>query len=255
MAPIRWEDTPKPFLEHLEDLRLTVIKIGVTILAGMLASFFFVKPLFHLMYVPMLWAGLEPEQFLRVLGVADPFTLSLQVAFVSGAVLTFPLVLYFLAEFVVPALTPVERRSIGPVFAAGTLLFMGGVAFCYFVLLPQALRFFHDFGSDLGFRAEWTVQNYIGFVAQMLLALGLAFELPVVVLALAKLGLVDAAFLSRHRRHAVVVIVIFAAVITPTSDLFTLSLMAGPMWLLYEGSIAVAWWMERKARRAEEAGG
>ncbi|MBX7158384.1 MAG: twin-arginine translocase subunit TatC [Verrucomicrobiae bacterium] len=239
-------DEPKPFLSHLEDLRRMIIKSGIAIIVGMLASFVFVKTILKLFNLPLIWAGLDPAHFLRVLGVADAFTLSLQAAFFSGFVFALPFVLYFLGNFLLPALTAQERKMLLPAFIVGSLLFALGVAFCYFLLLPQTLRFFHNYSASMGYTTEWTAKNYIAFCVQMLLGLGLSFELPIVILILAKLGFVDAAFLKKYRRHAIVVIVIAAAMITPTSDLFTLSAMAVPMLILYEICIVICRWMERK---------
>lgn len=245
-------DVPKPFLEHLEDLRSTIIKMGVTIVLATVLCFIFRREVVEILYKPLIWAGESPDKFLKVLGVVDPFMLALQVAFFAGFLFALPLLLFFLGEFVLPALTDRETRMVAPVFFGGTGLFVIGVAFCYFVLLPQALKFFLNFSIEMGFQSEWTVQNYIGFVVQMLAALGICFELPMVILILAVLGIVDAQMLNTHRRHAIVVIVVLAAVITPTQDMFTLALMAGPMWLLYEGCVVICWWMERRDRAAEE---
>lgn len=246
------KDIPKPFLEHLEDLRVTIIRMGATLVIATILCFIFRRQILDILYMPLIWAGETPDKFLKVLGVVDPFMLALQIAFFAGFLFSLPLLFYFFGLFVLPALTADERKMIAPVFFGGTGLFVAGVLFCYYVLLPQALQFFLNFSVEMGFRAEWTVQNYIGFVVQMLAALGICFELPMVILILAKLGLVDAKMLSTHRRHALVAIVVLAAIITPTQDVFTLALMSGPMWLLYEGCVAICWWMERKERLREE---
>lgn len=239
-------DEPKPFLDHLEDLRKVLIKSGLAVITAMVLSFVFVKPILQLLNLPLIWAGLDPTKFLRVLGVADAFTLTLQAAFFTGILVALPFLLYFFGSFFLPALEKNEKKMILPVFLAGTFLFILGVAFCFFILLPQSLRFFYNYSLEFGFTTEWTAPNYIGFCVQMLLGLGLSFELPIVILILAKLGIVDTPFLKKYRRHAVVLIVIAAAAITPTSDLFTLSAMALPMWFLYEMCIIICWWMQRK---------
>jgi sec-independent protein translocase protein TatC len=240
------KDEPKPFLNHLEDLRQMLLKSGIAIVVAMIISFVFVRQILQLLNLPLIWAGLDPAHFLRVLGVADAFTLSLQAAFFSGFILSLPFVLYFLGYFLLPALTPEERKMLLPAFIVGSLLFAVGVAFCYFLLLPQTLRFFHNYSASMGYTTEWTAKNYIAFCVQMLLALGLSFELPIVILILAKLGIVDATFLKKYRRHAIVLIIIAAAIITPTSDLFTLGAMSIPMLILYEICILICRWMERK---------
>jgi len=239
-------DPPRPFLEHLEELRLMVLKIGFTIILSTVLAFVFIRQIFHLLQKPLVFAGLNPEDFLKNLAPVGGFTTAMQMAVLAGGVVALPLVLLFVAEFVLPAFTRAEKRVILPVFAAGGALFIAGAAFAYFILIPVTLKFFYEFDRSLGFISEWTVQNYIGFVVQLLLVMGLVFELPVVILTLAALGLVDARFLAKYRRHAIVFIVVLAAVITPTSDLITLSLMSVPMWLLYEFCVLVSRLMERR---------
>ena len=238
-------DEPKPFLDHLEDLRQVLLKSGLTVIATMVLSFAFVKTILKILNLPLIWAGLDPTKFLKVLGVADSFTLSLQAAFFTGLILALPFLLYFLGGFLLPALDIQEKKMLLPVFVAGTFLFILGVVFCFLILLPQTLRFFYNYTAELGFTTEWTAYNYIGFCVQMLLALGLSFELPIVILILAKLGIVDAPFLKKYRRHAIVLIVVSAAIITPTSDLFTLSIMTVPMWILYEICVVICCWIQR----------
>ncbi len=239
-------DPPRPFLAHLEELRGVFLKSGLALIISTVFAFIFIRQVFTLLQKPLVFAGLDPEQFLRNLAPVGGFTTAMQMAFLVGLVISLPLILYFVADFIMPALTKSERRVIVPVFFAGALLFLCGVAFAYFVLIPITLGFFYEFDKSLGFTSEWTVQNYIGFVVQLLLVMGLVFELPVVILSLAALGLVKSKFLAEYRRHAIVAIVILAAVITPTSDLVTLSLMSIPMWLLYEICVFVTRFMERR---------
>jgi len=244
-----WQDPPRPILEHLEELRLTVLKIGLVIGISTILAFVFIQPIFRFLQMPLVFAGLNPQEFLTNLAPLGGFSTALQMAVLAGGVLSMPLVLYFVAEFILPGLTPLERRFLLPVFTAGVVLFLVGVAFAYFVLIPVTLKFFYEFDRSLGFLSKWTVQNYVGFVVQLILVMGLVFELPVVVLTLTVLGLVDSSFLARYRKHALVFFVVLAAVITPTSDLFTLVLVSLPLYVLYELCIIVArlmesWWQQ-----------
>jgi sec-independent protein translocase protein TatC len=242
-------DPPRPFLEHLEELRAMVLKIGFTIILSTVLAFVFIRQIFQLLQRPLVFAGLNPEDFLRNLAPVGGFTTAMQMAVLAGGVVALPLVLFFVAEFVLPAFTRTEKRVILPVFAGGAALFVAGVAFAYFVLIPVTLKFFYEFDRSLGFISAWTVQNYIGFVVQLLLVMGLVFELPVVILTLAALGLVDSFFLRKYRSHAIVFIVVLAAVITPTSDLITLSMVSVPMWLLYELCVLITWLLECRTAR------
>jgi sec-independent protein translocase protein TatC len=190
---------------------------------------------------------------LKALGITDSIVISFHLAFYAGIVLSFPLLLYFLAEFVLPALTAVEKRFLFPAIVGSFGLFLLGVLICYFWLLPKTILFFFRDTQSLGWSPTWTVQQYYSFVTKFVLGFGLAFELPVVVLALVYFGLITYRFMARTRPYAIVLIFILAAIIAPTPDLLTLVAMALPMALLYEGCIWTAWAMERRASRSRTA--
>jgi sec-independent protein translocase protein TatC len=244
-------DEAKPFLAHIEDLRLMVIKMAVALVAAMILSFCFRAQMFHIIQAPLL--AVDPAQFTnpQTLGVVDPLTISLEMSFYAGIVLSFPFLLYFFAQFVLPALTEKERRHIWPAAGMGLGLFLTGVAFAYFVVLPQALGFFYRDAQSLGWRPLWTVREYFSFATQFVIAFGLAFELPVVVLLLVKLGIVDVSMLRKIRPQALIAVMAFAAILTPTTDMFTMLLMGGPMYLLYELCIIIATVMKRREKRGD----
>jgi sec-independent protein translocase protein TatC len=241
-------DEAKPFLAHLEDLRATLIKMSLALAATMMLCFLFRTELAGVIQHPLALVDPERAANLQSLGVADSFTISLELAFYGGFVLAFPFLLLFLAEFVLPALNPSEKRLLYPAALIGFGLFLGGVAFSYLVVLPQTLTFFFNDARSMNWQPTWTVREYYSFTTQFVIAFGLAFELPLVVLILVKLGLVDFALLRRTRAFAIVVIFIFAAIITPTSDILTLVLMGAPMYVLYEICIGISWLMERRSR-------
>jgi len=162
-------------------------------------------------------------------------------------VLAFPFILYFLAQFVLPALTPGEKKALFPAAIVGFGLFLGGVNFAYFIVLPQTLEFFFQDAKSMSWQPTWTVREYYSFTTQFVIGFGLAFELPVVVLLLVKLGIVNYETLRRTRAFAVIIIFVVAAIITPTSDILTLVLMGGPMYVLYEICIGIAWLMNRRS--------
>ena len=181
----------------------------------------------------------------------ETFMLSMKLSFFAGVVVSFPFLLYFTLQFVLPGLHTHERKILWPSMAIGFGLFLLGVFFAYFVVLPRALVFFFEWDQGLGVASEWRIGWYIGFAAQFTLLFGLSFELPVVVMALVKIGLLSYETMSNTRRYAVLAIVVLAAVITPTGDILTLSMMAVPMYLLYETCIWLAWF-DNKKRAAEE---
>ena len=238
-------ETSKPFLEHLEDLRWTIVKIAITLGAAMIICFAFRHPLVRIMQAPLQDVGSQIGT-LKALGITDSIVISFHLAFYAGIVLSFPLLLYFLAEFVLPALTAVEKRFLFPAIGVSFALFLLGVMVCYFWLLPKTILFFFRDTESLGWAPTWTVQQYYSFVTRFTIGFGLAFELPVVVLALVRFGLVTYKFMARTRPYAVVLIFILATVITPTPDILTLVALALPMCLLYESCIWIAWLMERR---------
>jgi sec-independent protein translocase protein TatC len=242
-------ETSKPFLEHLEDLRWTIVKMAITLVIAMIICFGFRSTLVGVLQVPL--RVVDPQVgALRALGITDSITVSFSLAFYAGIVLSFPLLLYFLAEFVLPALTAVEKKFLLPAILVSFGLFLLGVLVCYFWLLPKTILFFFRDTQSLGWAPTWTVQQYYSFVTRFTMGFGLSFELPVVVLALVKFGLVTYKFMARTRPYAVVVIFILASIITPTPDIFTLLAMGFPMVLLYESCIWIAWTMERRKSRA-----
>ncbi|MBU3665881.1 MAG: twin-arginine translocase subunit TatC [Chthoniobacterales bacterium] len=247
-------DSPKPFLEHLEDLRTMVIRMAVVVFVAMGAAFFFRSAIARFVQAPLLAVDPSRADNLQSLGVADSMTISLQLSFYAGLVFSFPVLLYFLAEFVMPALSPRERRVVMVAALIGFGLFLAGAAFAFFGVLPGTLEFFFRDAQSMNWRPTWTVGEYYSFVTQFTLGFGLAFELPVVVLALVKMGLLGHAQMRATRPYAVVVIFLLAAVITPTTDVFTLLLMGGPMVLLYEACIWIAKRMEPKEPPADLSG-
>ncbi len=238
-------DDAKPLLQHIEELRFMLIKCAVVVTSTTTLSFFFRTDLARLIQLPLIAVDPERAANLQSLGVADSFTISLQLSLYAGLILAFPLVLLFLAEFILPALTGAEKRILYPVAGVGFGLFLVGAAFCYFVVLPQTLQFFFNDAKSMNWQPTWTVREYYSFATQFILGFGLAFELPLAVLVLVKLGIVNYQILKRTRAYAVVIIFFIAAIITPTTDIITLLLMGGPMYALYEICIVIAWFMGR----------
>jgi sec-independent protein translocase protein TatC len=239
-------ETSKPFLEHLEDLRWTIVKMAITLVVAMTVCFAFRSTLVRVLQAPLRDVGSQIGT-LKALGITDSIVISFHLAFYAGMVLSFPLLLYFIAEFILPALTVIERRFLFPAIGVSFALFLLGVLLCYYWLLPKTILFFFRDTESLGWAPTWTVQQYYSFVTRFTIGFGLAFELPVVVLALVRFGLITYRFMSRTRPYAVVLIFILATIITPTPDILTLVALALPMCLLYESCIWIAWLMERRA--------
>jgi sec-independent protein translocase protein TatC len=192
-------------------------------------------------------------QMMSTLKPTEGFMLSMKLAFFAGIIVAFPLLLMYILQFVLPGLHSHEKKVLWPALAIGFGLFLFGVAFAYFFVLPRALVFFHEWSLKLGVSNDWRIGEYITFATQFTLLFGLSFELPVVVMVLVKIGLLTYESMSRTRSYAILAIVVAAAIITPTPDAFTLCLMAAPMIVLYEACIWLAWFDARKQRRMEEA--
>jgi sec-independent protein translocase protein TatC len=198
---------------------------------------------------------LEQRGNLKMMSALKPtetFMLSMKLSFYAGIVLAFPLLLLFILQFVLPGLHRHEKRVLWPAMAVGFGLFLGGVLFAYFGVLPRALEFFYEWSGSLGVSNDWRIGEYISFAMQFTLLFGLAFELPVVVMVFVKLGMLTYETMSSTRSYAIVAIFIAAAVLTPTPDIMTLLLMALPMIVLYEICIWLAWLDRRNNRLAGE---
>jgi len=175
---------------------------------------------------------------------------ALKLAIYGGLILSSPFLFYFIGSFVLPALKVREKKILYRAVTFGSVLFFLGVAFCYFVLAGVAIVATVEFSQWLGFGAdEWRAEEYISFMCQFMLGMGLGFQLPVVILTLVKIGLIGYEGLVKFRRYAIVGNLVIAAIATPSADPFTMFLMAIPLHLLYELSVIVAWYWRRRDRK------
>lgn len=249
------EDEEKPFLDHLDDLRTMLVRMGVTLLASTIATFCFYKKLFDIIMYPLVLAGMADSQTEANTLLFNPnpsgaFMTAVNISLIAGIIISFPFLMLFLLQFILPGLRANEKKLLFPAIAIGAGLFITGVTFAYWVVLPKALKFFNEFGTDLGIKQMWTLNEYITFSTRFILIFGVSFELPVVVMALVKLDFLSYKLMKTTRAHAVIAIAIFSAVITPTQDVLTLMLLAGPLYVLYEICIWLAYFMEKKDRAA-----
>ena len=203
-------------------------------------------------------AAIEDMQHLHIdlvnLSPAGGFFVAFQVAFYGGMVLAAPFMVFFIAEFVFPALRFRERKYVYRALFIGGGLFMVGVSFCYFVLMPVALQASQMYSQWLGLGAmQWRAEEYISFVCKFMLGMGLGCELPVVILTLVKIGVLSYSMLRKMWRHMIVINLVLGALLT-TPEVLTQVLMAGPLYLLYEITVWIAWYWEQpdraRARRA-----
>jgi sec-independent protein translocase protein TatC len=237
-----------PFLDHLEELRWRILWSVLAIIAGALVGFYVVT---HFQVLEILIDPIRPlipGEKLKYLSPSDPFFVTLKLALTVGFILAFPIVVAQVWAFVSPALMPRERRAIVPALYLGLLLFCGGVALAYFLVLPITLKFFMSFQTET-LEQSIVIGPYMSMVVKILLAFGILFELPVVIMVLAALGLVTSKFLIEKRRFAIAAMAVIAAFVTP-GDAITLTVfMIGPLLLLYELSIGLAKLVERRRAR------
>jgi sec-independent protein translocase protein TatC len=247
-------DTEMPFLDHLEELRHRLFWIVGAILVGIVASFVVLsRGGFDI--VAILAHPIEPYLRGHRLIFTHPgtsFSIVLNASLVLGILFATPVIGYQLWGFFAPALHSHEKRIIVPVIFGMIFLFLSGVTLCYFVVMPFTLKFFMGFESS-ALTPMIEATQYFDFAFSMMLAFGLAFELPIAILLLSALGIIKPQFLSRYRRHAIVVTVVVAAFITPDASPTTLFALSIPLYLLYELGVALSYMVTRRRRQRAEA--
>jgi sec-independent protein translocase protein TatC len=243
------DDVHLTLREHLLELRKR-LKWAIFFLGlGFAGAYHWSIEIFHFMMRPVLKALPEGEKALHFSSSVEPFFIYLKVALYAGLFIALPAILWQVWAFVAPGLYRKERRAILPFVTAATLFFVSGAVFCYLVILPPAFEFLiNSAGPDI--KPVLMMDQQLGLVMTLLLAFGIIFELPLVLTFLAMIGIVDHKFLSKYRRHAIVLNVIIAAVVTPTGDPFNLALMAIPMVLCYELGILGARIFRKKSEPA-----
>jgi sec-independent protein translocase protein TatC len=227
--------------EHLDELRkrlftcIIAVTVGV-VLAALFNSFMFEVLLYPIRQVPGLPASATS---ITTFSPAEPFMVSLKVWVVGGIIVASPLLIWQLWAFLAPAFTANEKKYFYPVVFASSALFLSGCALAYFLVLPKGLSFLLTFSAGF-FNVQLRAQDYFTFMALFILAFGVVFELPVILVLLAKVGVIDDKWLRRNRRWAVLAMAFAAAVITPSQDAFSMLAMFLPLYILYEVSIVLA---------------
>ncbi|MCL7451908.1 MAG: twin-arginine translocase subunit TatC [Anaerolineae bacterium] len=232
-SPVEGESAVMPLMEHLKELRSRLIWAFIALFVTTAFSFIFAKQVLEILIAPM---GDTLPQALKPTEVLGNY---MKVALICGVTLSMPVLVYQVGRFIAPGLTKQEKRYLFLLVPGATLCFVGGVAFAYFVMLPTAIPFLLGFLSDV-VEQRWAIGEYLSFVTSLLFWLGIAFELPLFVYFLAKIGLVNAEMLSRNRKYALVGIAVLSAVITPTVDPLNMALVMGPLVVLYELGVILA---------------
>ena len=227
-------------IEHMKELRRRLLWCVGSVIVGAIVVYIFFGPLFSFLEKPYCDFAEETGDGCSFLitDVLEPFSISLTVSGYGGLILALPVILYHFARFVMPALYPKERKVVIPFVFVGVLLFIAGSVGGYFIM-PQAVDALLSFNSQDSYDPILKAQTYIGFFIKMVLAFGLAAELPLVLIFLQKIGLLSNKTLRKNRRAAVAIIVVLGAVITPTGDPFMLMIISVPMYVLFELSILI----------------
>lgn len=243
------------FWDHLDELRAVIIRILIVTLAFGVVAFVFKEELFSIVLAPKesgfvtyrilsrisgFFSGSSDVAFSVPLintGLAQQFIVHMKTAFLAGIVCASPYIIYQLFRFVSPALYADERSYAVKAVGGGYVMFLAGICVSYFVIFPLTFRFLGTYQVSTDVRNLISIESYIDVLVMMSVSMGIVFEMPVLACLFARLGFIDSEFLRKYRKHSIVIILIIAAIITPTSDIFTLLMVSLPMFLLYEGSI------------------
>ncbi|MBN1929155.1 MAG: twin-arginine translocase subunit TatC [Chlorobiaceae bacterium] len=237
------------FLDHLDELRWRLIRGVIALIVAAIGSAFYSDFLVNEVLIrPLTTSG--PDIRLQNLVPYGQISLYLQVVFFTAFVLAFPFIAWQIWKFVEPGLHDTEKAASRFIIFFISICFFSGIAFGYFVFLPISLKFFAGFGSSL-ITNNIAVQDYISFFMGTLLTTGLVFELPFISYVLSKTGLLTPAFMRFYRRHAVVTMLVLAAIVTPSTDMVTQAVIAVPMLLLYELSIYISGAVQKKRNKKQ----
>ncbi len=246
----KMEKTEKPFWDHLDELRRRFMTCLYILLPASVVGYFFRIPVLEFLKAP-LFAALPPEkQNLYFTGLFESFFNHIQISIFTGVFLGSPFFLYQIWAFIGPGLHTHEKKLVIPFLAAGTLFFFLGAAFAYYLVLPVGFKFFVEFGAPMDVPMI-TVKEYFSVLFRLLLLFGCSFELPVVLVLLAKVGVLSHGLLVAHRRTAVIAITVVSALFAPP-DVLSMLMMMAPLYLFFEGAVQVIYWMEKK--KASRAG-
>jgi sec-independent protein translocase protein TatC len=236
------------FLDHLEELRWRIIKALIGVVVGaILCGVFSDWIMNNILLAPAMHTN--PPMVLINLKPYGQIVLYMQVAIVGGIILSIPNIFFQLWKFIEPGLLPNERKYAASVTFFTSLCFLTGIAFAYFVMLPTALGFFAEFGTT-AISNNIAVDEYFEFILSVIIAAGLVFELPMVSFFLARLGILTPSFMKKYRRHAIVIILLAAGLITPSPDVTSQLILGIPLLLLYEISIWIARLGQKKREQA-----
>jgi sec-independent protein translocase protein TatC len=234
------EASSMTLMEHLQELRVRLMWILGALVVGALISMVFINPLIAFINRPLEEIGVTPQ----ALGPTDTIGIFFKVSLTAGAAIGMPVIVYQIIAFVSPGLYPHERRALLMILPGIMALFILGAVFAFYVMIPPAIQFLQGFLGDV-IRQDWSIDKYVGFVTRVVFWIGVAFETPLVVAFLARTGVLSGQSLLKIWRQAIVVVSIVAAAITPTIDPVNMTIVMGPLLVLYFFSVGVAFALYR----------
>ncbi len=248
-----YRDKEQSFLEHLEEFRTMLIRCLLAVAVATVICIPLAKPLLNWLQAPLLQVAAQNHYTFALITTSpvEGFMQVMKVIFATGVLLSLPFIIYFIAQFVFPGLKQNEQKMLVYGGLAGALLFAAGVSLCYVITLPVAVKVMFYFNDYLGTSAYWKIDTYLGFVMQLLIGFGLAFELPLILLILGRMGIISTNQMRKYRRHVIIGILIIAMVLTPPDVLSQLQ-MAIPLYILYELCILILRFRERSVRKEKE---
>lgn len=248
-------EKPMGFWDHLEELRWTLVKSAVAFIIFAVLIGIYMQEFNDLLMWPYNYARAKYPSVTMELGtttIMEGFNVVIQMCVLGGGVLAAPFILFFVGQFVAPALNEREIKAVTPIIISAAVLFLLGAAFSFCILVPNTIGVAVEINQMLGYALRWTPGSYYSLLTWLVLGVGASFEFPLIIVLLVWLGIMTTAFLRKYRRHAIVLIFVIAAIVTPTPDPITQSMFAVPLYLLYEIAIIAGSRVEknRKARFA-----
>ena len=228
-----------PIMSHLRELRDRIFRSAIAIVIGTAIAFIFCPQIIEFLKAP---AG---DIELQAIELVENIAVFFKVALAGGIVIAMPYLVYQGIAYIAPALTPSEKRNVYRILPAVTIMFLGGVAFAYYVALPPALNFLQNFMANVA-EPQIRISNYINIVTRLIVSVGIVFETPIIIMLMARMGLISPQWLARRRRLWIVLSFIIAALITPTFDPINQTIIAIPLIILLELSIILARFVYKK---------
>ncbi len=242
-------EKPMGFWEHLEELRGVIVKSVIAFVVCAALVGFFIQEFNHALRWPLIYVQKDYPNLpidLGTMKIMEVFTMIIQMCVIGGLVLAAPFILFFIGQFVAPALTEREMKAVAPMCIAAMILFLIGASFGFFILMPKTIEIAMQLNRFFELELRWTAGDYYSTLSWLVLGVGGAFEFPLVVVLLVWLGVLSTAFLRKYRRHAIVAIFVIAAIITPTPDPVNQTIFALPLYILFEIAILVSARIEKK---------